>query len=388
MKRIKIAIFGISDGILRAIKRTIDPRRAEIVVFFDNDKIKQGIGYEGIPILAPSLEMIFDYSIEYIIVTALSAYGNIHMQLLDLGIPKDKIQVFVADDLWKYCIGSIENIDIELIKYMYFEPQKRIDIVIEYIKIYERYASLVAYREETDAWFNKSHFISHACGGIVCGKRVMYTNSKEAFQYSMEKGFRLIECDIMRMENNELILAHDYERFYGAEQDEYTIMTADELLALLKEHEMVNCLIDVKWNSYDEYAILVNEIEIRIEKIARNDNEKCSLKKQIIMEVYDEQTIKIAKSRGFDMFFTQYRNINGKCFMDIVNLSHKYDVRVVGMPAEWSYEMEKFLKIITDKGIKIFVYSVDDIDEYSKIRRMNVAGVFTNYLTENVDTQG
>lgn len=389
MNKIRIAIFGISDGILCAIKRAIDPRRAEIAVFFDNDKMKQGIGYEGIPILAPSGEIISDYSIEYIIVTALSAYEDVQIQLMGLGIPKEKIQVFVADDLWKYCIGSIDNIDIELMKYIYFEPQKRMDIVAEYKELYDKYSAVPVYKEEADAWYNKSHFISHACGGIVNGKRAMYSNSKEAFRYSMEKGFKIIECDLMRMDNNELILAHDYERFYGAEQEGYTIMTADELLVLLQKHETVSCLIDVKWNSYEEYAFLVDAIEKQIEKITNSDSD-CTLKKQIVMEVYDEETIKIAKTNGFEMFFTQYRNKNGNCYMDIVNLCHKYNIKVVGLPKVWPWdiwEMEKFMKIITDKGVKIFVYSVDAIDEYSAIRKMNITGVFTNYLTENAITK-
>lgn len=384
MNKIRIAVFGINRGILRAVKRAIDSRRVEIAVFFDNDKMKQGVSYEGIPILALSKKAISDYSIEYVIITALSAYEDIQMQLINLGISKDKIQVFIADELCKYCIGLIDNIDNELIKCIYFEPQKRNDIITEYNKIYADYAVISAYREETDAWFHKSHFISHACGGMVNGKRMMYSNSKEAFQYSMEKGFSLIECDIMKMDNNELILAHDYEQFYGAELEGYTIMTLDDLLMSLQKYGLVSCLIDVKWSNYDEYALLVNEIESRIDKISDSESEEVNLKKQIIMEVYDEETIKIAKSKGFEMFFAQYRNENGKCFMEIAHLCYKYGIKAVGIPAEWSGEMEKFIKIITDKGIKIFVYSVDDIDEYSKVRKMNISGVFTNYLTENI----
>ncbi|MBD5503039.1 MAG: hypothetical protein HDR09_04595 [Lachnospiraceae bacterium] len=388
MNKIKIAVFGISDVILRAIKSAVDPSRAEMVVFFDNDKIKQEVDYEDIPVLAPSREIISDYSIEYIIVTALSAYEDIRMQLMDLGISKDIIQVFVADELREYCIGSIDDINIDLVKNIYFEPQKRMDIITEYKEIYNQYATALKYEEEEDAWFNKSHFISHACGGIVNGKRMMYSNSKEAFQYSMEKGFRLIECDIMRMDNNELVLAHDYERFYDAEHDEYTMMAVDELLMLLQKYEMVSCLIDVKWNSHDDYAFLVDEINKKIRKLTNSDSEMGLLKKKIIMEVYDEETIKIAKSNEFEMIFTQYRNKKWKCFMDTVNLCHKYDVKVVAMSVEAALQMEKFVKIITDKGIKIFVYSVDNIDEYSAIRKMNIAGVFTNYLVENVITKG
>ena len=45
--------------------------------------------------------------------------------------------------------------------------------------------------------------------------------------------------------------------------------------------------------------------------------------------------------------------------------------------------MKKFLNILTDKNIKIFVFSTDSIEEYSRLRKMGVSGVFTNYLFES-----
>lgn len=380
MKRFRIAVFGINDGILHAIKRAIDPRKAEIVLFFDNDKMKLGICYMDIPILEPSREIIETFSIDYIVVTALSAYESVENQLLSMGISRDKIQVFVADDLWKYCLGAVVNINTDFIKCIYFEPHKRLDIVAKYKEAYDRYSAVPVCKENTEKWYHKCNLIAHACGGNIDGRKVIYSNSKEALYYSMKKKFRVIECDLMRM-NDELILAHDYERFYELEQEKYTRMTAEEVLVFLREQEMVSCLIDVKWDSYEEYAFLLNEVEKLIENITDNYKEKITLKKQIVIEVYDEETIKIARKKDFEMFFTQYRNPQGECFMDTVSLCHKYGIEAVGIPVEWFWDMRKFLNIITDKNIKLFVYSTDAIDEYSAMRKMNVTGVFTNFLT-------
>lgn len=383
MNKMRIAVFGINDNIFGILKREINPRNAEIVLFFDNDETKQGICYANIPIMAPSMQLFEDYLIDYILVAALSAYETAKEQLVGLGIPKDKIQVFVAENIQMFCVGSISNIDRALIRHIYFEPQKILDIVAGYEEIYTDYSLIPAYGE-VDEWFNKSRLISHACGGVVNGRESMYSNSKEAFQYSIAKKFKLMECDLVQMYNGELLLAHDYERLYEAEQGQYSILTAEELLRLLKEHKEISCLVDVKWKDYDEYAFLVNEIDRLIERIADNGNEKEMLKKQIVMEAYDEETIKVAKKNNFDIIFTQYRNPERNCFMNTASLCYKYGVKAIAMPVEMCLLMSKFIRIITDKNIKIFAFSTDSIEEYSTLRKMNVTGVFTNYLTESV----
>ena len=383
MNKIRIALFGISDVILYAVKNAIDPRKAEIVLFMDNNKMKQGISYMNIPVVAPLGKLINDYSVDVCLVTALSAYEDIRSQLIDVGINKNSVQVFVAEEICKYCLGPIDDIDIELIKRIYFEPDKAIDIVGKYKNIYRHYLDVSPYDRKSEEWFNKSSLISHACGGIVNGRKIMYSNSREAFQYSIDKKFRLIECDMLRMDSDELVLGHDYRCFYEAEESQYSIMTAEELLKLIKEYKEVSCLIDIKWKDCDEYTFFVKEIDKLIENISDDNNEKYTLKSQIVMEVYDEATIRIAKENNFNMIFTQYRNPDWKCFMNTVNLCYKYGVGAIALGVSSCFEMEKFIGIFLNKNIKIFAFSTDSIEEYSALRKMGVTGVFTNYLTEN-----
>lgn len=382
MKKVRIAIWGISDGILNAITEEINPFNTEIVLFFDNDETKHGICYRNIPIMPASKQLVCEKAVDYILVTALSAYEGIKEQLIDMGIEKEKIQVFVAKDIKRYCVGNIDDIDINLIKKIYFEPQKIINIVTEYRTIFDIYSKIPACEERVEEWYNKGKMISHACGGIVNGKRMMYSNSKEAFEYSVKKKFKLIECDLTRLYNGELVLLHDWERCWELEEEQYSMMTAKDLFMLLKGHREMSCLIDTKWRDYDEYCLLVNEIDRLIETICDDSNERDALKEQVIMEVYDEETIKIAKEKDFNMIFTQYRNPQWPYFMNTVMLCHKYGVKVIAMPVYVCLEWKKLIRIFTDKNIKIFAFSTDSIDEYSALRRMNVTGIFTNYLTE------
>ena len=157
-----------------------------------------------------SKQLVCEKAVDYILVTALSAYEGIKEQLIDMGIEKEKIQVFVAKDMKRYCVGNIDDIDINLIEKIYFEPQKIKNIVTEYRTIFDIYSKIPACEESMDEWYNKGRMISHACGGIVNGKRMMYSNSKEAFEYSVKKKFKLIECDLKRLYNGELVLLHDW----------------------------------------------------------------------------------------------------------------------------------------------------------------------------------
>ncbi len=382
MKKVRIAIWGISDGILNAIIEEINPFNTEIVLFFDNDETKHGICYRDIPIMPPSKQLVCENAVDYILVTALSAYEEIKEQLIVMGIEKEKIQVFVAKDIKRYCVGNIDDIDVNLIKTIYFEPQKVMNIVTEYRTIFNIYSKIPACEESMGEWYYKGRMISHACGGIVNGKRMIYSNSKEAFEYSVKKKFKLIECDLTCLYNGELVLLHDWERCWELEEKQYSMMTAKDLFMLLKEHREMSCLIDTKWKDYDEYFLLVNEIDRLIETICDDSNERGALKGQVIMEVYDEETIKIAKEKDFNMIFTQYRNPQWPYFMNTVILCHKYGVKVIAMPVYVCLEWKKLIRIFTDKNIKIFAFSTDSVDEYSALRKMNVTGIFTNYLAE------
>lgn len=383
MRKIRIAVFGINDGIVGALQEKINSEKAEIVLFLDNDETKEGICYRDIPIAAPSREICDEYAVEAYLVAALSSYGAVKRQLMELGITEEMIHIFWAEDICKYCLGSFGKIDRNFIRKIYFEPERTLELVRAYKEIYERYSKIPVYEDETNAWFSKTSLISHACGGVVDHRRMMYTNSKEAFQYSMDKGFKLLECDVLLVGDNELMLGHDYKCFYESSWEHYTMMTVKEFLQRVKQHKEVHCLIDVKWKKHDEYRIAVNRIEEAVFAVSADENESVALKKQIVMEVYDETTIQIAKENNYEMIFTQYKNPDWQCFMNTAVLCYKYNIRAVALAVSSCFLMEKFMKIITDKGIKVFAFSTDSINAYSALKKMRVTGIFTNYLTES-----
>lgn len=380
MTKIKIAVFGINESILNGLRNQIDPGEAEIVAFIDNNTTRQKERYMGLPVLA--LEQVNADSVDYFLITAYSAYNEIKSQLIEYKISPNKIQVFITDYLFNFCVDLLDGINIDFIRKVYFEPCKIAKLVKRYKTLYSDYSLSKAYDEKEKEWFNSNKLISHALGGVVNGKRVMYSNSEEAFDYSIKNNFKVLECDAIQTAQGEWILAHRWEDVYRATEENYSLLTLKCLLKKLKQYPDLSCLIDIKWNDYEEYKVCICEIENIIAEISNNDIEKMVLKKQIIIEAYDEPTIKIAHEKKFEIFFTQYRNPEAVCFTKTVNLCFKYGIKVIGMGKDYAISRKRFLHIITDKNIKIFAFSTDSLDEYNRLKEYGVTGIFTNYLTD------
>lgn len=375
-----IVIFGITDEILKVIRKEINPGKAKITAFVDNDKSKYGKSFMNIPVVP--LEEIDKAAIDMFVIAALSSYEAVKHQLMSAGVEEENIQPFVTNELTEYELGNLEYINTEFIKKVYFEAGKMQKLLEKYNRTQGRYQQLIPYIDKEGDWFLKSNLISHACGGVVNGKQSMYSNSREAFMYSMEQGFKLVECDLMLMPDGEMLLSHDYWRFWEALEVPYTMMTAKEILSLLKQYPDVSLLIDVKWEDYDTYGECVEKIEQIMTELCVNEAERNKLKSQIVLEVYDEPTIKIAHDNNYEMFFTQYRNPERLSFTNTVYLCYQYGIKVVGLWPEFCYQRKRYLNRITDKNIKIYVYSSDSVEEYKALRKLGVKGIFTNYLTE------
>lgn len=381
INRIKVVIWGINDGIWKDIQNCINPFNVEIVAFIDNDVMKQGANYGGIPVISP--KEFDEKKVDYIIVAALSAYEKVENQLKEMGVASDKIQIYATEKLCNYRAGKVGKIDRSLLEKIYFRPESAFRNLRKYEKIYDRYAETSLKCMKGDEWFLKSEWVSHALGGIVNGKKMMYSNSKEAFEYSMNAGFKILECDILGKLNGEWLLGHDYFRCYEAEQEGYTMLTLCELLHMLAENSEVSCLFDIKWDIEEDYFACVDAIEEMIKMMKIGNERKQRLKEQIILEVYNEVTIQYACKNKYKMFFTQYRNPERYCFMNTVNLCDRYGINVIGMWPELMLSMKKFLQIILDKGIKIFVFSTDSIEESIELRKLGASGIFTNYIMCN-----
>ena len=107
-----------------------------------------------------------------------------------------------------------------------------------------------------------SAYIAHELGSI---DGYAYTNTVEAFRSSYRKGFRLFECDLVRLRDGTVLVAHDHlEALYGLKKSfrratardvaglryrgKYTVMNARGLIALLRRYPNARLILDTKWD--------------------------------------------------------------------------------------------------------------------------------------------
>ena len=318
-------------------------------------------------------------AVDYVLIAAYSGYREIKESLLKSGYPKNKIQLFVTPQINQYLLGNLDDVNDDVIPKIYFRPYTMKRALKNYRELYEKYSKVRFFSENTGRWYEKGPLIAHACGGLCRGRQIMYSNSKEALEASLSGQVRLIECDVLGMEQGEVVLAHAYTDFYNSIENEFTMLNISQALTEVKKYPNVNLLIDVKWDDEDEYAYYVKKIAEAISEIAVGIEAE-NLRKQIVMEVYNEKTIQCANQFGFDMFFTQYRN--PECnHMETVLLCEKYDIGAVGFSLEYIRDKKSTISLFKKKGIKIFVFFTNSIEDYNKLKQMGADGIFTDYLT-------
>lgn len=371
--RLKVVIWGASDGIWNNLQSNINPLAVSIVAFIDKNLDKQGLTFHGLPII--SLEKCDFSEIDYILIAAYSGMQTIKQKLKEVGIPEQKIVPYLSEGLINYYVGDISDMCWEKSLELYFEPEILRKVTKEYIELSRNYDQIEGFSSDANQWYCDNHLISHACGGYVNGRPLMYTNSREALEYTFESDFQLMECDVVQMPNGEWYLAHRKSDLSRASEENYTPLSLKELVHALSHNTQISCLFDIKWKDYDEYESFVDALN---HLVVESPDE--NLKSRLILEVYDEETIIISNKHGYQMFFTQYRNDQGECLMKTAILCEKYGIRVVGMGIGLVRMVKNRINVLKNKGIVIYVFSTDYVDEYTELREMGVYGVFTNFL--------
>jgi glycerophosphoryl diester phosphodiesterase len=122
--------------------------------------------------------------------------------------------------------------------------------------------------------FEKYAYVAHAMGSTKDGTTM--TNSREAFETSYAKGFRIFEVDLLRLSDGTVIAAHDgTEMDYGltgnfkeltaadiegAKWDgRYPMMTSQDLVKLLREYDDAYLILDTKWNHIEIINTIIQQ---------------------------------------------------------------------------------------------------------------------------------
>lgn len=208
-------------------------------------------------------------------------------------------------------------------------------------------------------------------------EKKIYTNSLEACIESINNNFNMLEVDVWGIESGEIILGSRLKMQYPISID-YTIPTLYQLLKLICKDKNKKIILDIKCNTVDDFVRILNEIQKEVIQCEKNGWN--NIKKQILIETFDEKTSSIASKAGWECLLTNYRNKDGEwirksCLICIENNIHTLmlDVGVIN-------NHDKYLEYATRKNINIICYTVDDLSLLSKYKKLGCKSFLTNYL--------
>ncbi len=373
----RIAVWGITNAIWNSIAKTINPITTEIIAFIDSDIHKQGLVFHGIPIIG--FEQLNTDNVDYILIAAYSGFSSIVASLKSLGVPLAKVKPILSKGLSDYLIGDITTFGWEQTLDLYVEPEVMKKETDYYVSLYDDYSKIRNRSANESEWYYGKHLISHACGGYVNGIPMMYTNSKEAFSGTIDNRYSLIECDVLRMPNGEWWCGHDYADLFYSKEKRYTPLSLNGLILALNNQPALTCLLDAKWNDEDDYSEFVH----RLNKILKRISDPESVKKRIVLEVYNEATIKCAVENEYQMIFTQYRSEERSCYMKSAIIADRYNISVLADAVGLIIgKQKKHVHIWTDKGFDYFAFTTNNPEDASQVRELGGCGVFSDWLCE------
>lgn len=156
-----------------------------------------------------------------------------------------------------------------------------------------------------------AHRVAHAGGGI---NNRTHTNSIEALDANIQKGFQYFELDFSFTKDGKLVCSHDWEhsfkRSFGFKTDkiltlkefnylvknesEFQICTANSLAEWMKENPAAYIVTDVKENNIEALNIILQTLP--------------NAKVRVIPQVYDPENLEAITNLGFEkIIWTLYK---------------------------------------------------------------------------------
>lgn len=243
-------------------------------------------------------------------------------------------------------------------------------------------------------WQNYS-VIAHALGGLD-GKT--YLNSKESFIENYKKGYRLFEVDLTQTSDDVWVCRHSWNSPMGQWDGEekrvlsseeflskpiygtYTPMTFSDLLILLKDYPDAFVLLDSKQYSIRNYQKTLEDYSEYLEIAVSVDAQE--VMDQLIPEIYNEAMYPgTAFVQKFPTYlYSLWQEYSLEELEAIADFCKQKNIPAATMYMEyWSKEAQK---IFDERGILLYIYTVNDPKDAAGFIEQGAAGICTDVLTE------
>ena len=244
-----------------------------------------------------------------------------------------------------------------------------------------------------ELFWNDYGTIAHALGGI--GDKT-YLNSRESFLASYQMGCRLFEVDLTKTSDGVWVCRHSWNQPLGQWDGDkkqvlsseeflsrplygkYTPMTLEDLLILLKDYPDAFVMLDSKQYSVRNYQRTIEDYADYLE-IAQNAGVS-EVAGQLIPEIYNQVMFSgTALLYEFPAYiYSLWQEYSLEEIQDIASFCEERGILAATVSREyWSQEIQD---IFDEKGIRVYIYTVNDPEEASYYREEGAAGVCSDSL--------
>lgn len=239
---------------------------------------------------------------------------------------------------------------------------------------------------ENDTYnWTKYDLIAHAGGGID-GKT--YTNSVEAFKLNYENGFRLFEFDIAITSDNILVARHGWDDDIGQElidgnplkhqefmdtfyYGQYQPMDFKMILELLEEYPDIYIILDGKVESPEDVEVLYKLVGEAVKDLDER------VLARLIPQMFYENDVEVIRNYGFrDLLYVVGREEYTP--ESLVEFCLENDVRAVSLSVKRTNK--EIVEALKEKDIKVYTYTLNDLDLMQKLLDIGVNGFFTDFI--------
>ncbi len=378
MEKIKLIFFGANTELFQKANVFLRLDNCEIVAICDNDINKQGIIWQNLPVIPASKlnEMTYDF----VIIGAWYSYHDIRKSLINIGVPENKILPLLSIKSVMFLNGVFDYISEEILNKLFKDNATKLHKrILELNDIDKKYHEVVPLENENKLIdFADYPIIAHAGGGKLGNEEIIYTNSIEAFQTAVKNGFKMIECDIFGIVDDDLIFAHDGYKLNAANISDYTSLNLSFILSILAKNSDLKVMLDIKWSTFHNYKQLLETVESIISK--ENAEWNYEVKQQLIVQGYNFETVEYAVKNNWQCVLIDYRDNDGIWFKKSAWLCCKFNLSGAIFQVSALLKNSKYLKFLKDKNVPIIAYTTDSIDDYSKLKALGVVSVISNLL--------
>lgn len=237
--------------------------------------------------------------------------------------------------------------------------------------------------------------IAHALGAVD-GKA--YLNSKESFIENYEKGYRLFEVDLTETSDGVWVCRHSWNTSMGqwdgnekkiltAEEflktpiyGKYTPMTLYDLFVLLKEYPDAFVMLDSKQYSIRNYQKTLEDYSEYVEIATEAGAEQVLC--QLIPQIYNEAMYPgVALMQKFQTYiYSMWQEYSTKELEQIAEFCREKNIPAATIYENyWSPQVQE---IFDEKGILLYIYTVNNLDNALAYLNSGAAGVCTDTITK------